>query len=64
MNRELQIEIVNSELEIEMITLRCELEFQPGASPKFRNDKLELRNCIKMSEVAYKCPKPEPLNCI
>ena len=46
-----------------MITLRCELKCQPGASPKFPNDKPEPWNCIKMSEIAYKCPKPESRQC-
>ena len=32
-------------------------------TPKQRNDTPELRNCIKLSEVGYNCPKPEPRQC-
>ena len=32
-------------------------------TPKPRNDTPELRNCIKLSELGYNCPKPEPRQC-
>ena len=32
-------------------------------TPKPQNDTPEPQNCIKLSELGYNCPKPEPRQC-
>ena len=43
-----------------MITLSCKCQ---NDNPECINDTPEPRNCIKISEIVYKCPKPDPWQC-